>query len=80
MRARPRDLCSGPGKLCQALAIPLDQTRIELAEPRFELTAREPALEPRDRRRPAHRDHQGRPSSRGATAWPGSQYLSRPAG
>lgn len=39
--ARPmRDLCSGPGKLCQALAIELDQTGKSLAATPFELTGR----------------------------------------
>lgn len=35
-----RDLCSGPGKLCQALGIELTETEATLAGPPFELTAR----------------------------------------
>ena len=36
----PRDLCSGPGKVCEALGIDLHQTRAELWEPPFALTPR----------------------------------------
>ncbi len=35
-----RNLCSGPGKLCQALGIDLDMTRASLTEPPFSLVAR----------------------------------------
>jgi len=40
-RGRPadRDLCSGPGKLTQALGIGLEMNRVPLAEPPFELRA-----------------------------------------
>ena len=39
--ARPlRELCSGPGKICEALAIDLDRTYAELWEPPFALTRR----------------------------------------
>ena len=45
--SRPaRELCSGPGKLCEALAIPLEETRSELTEPPYELTARAAGAEP----------------------------------
>ena len=40
-----RNLCSGPGKLCQALDIELDLTRASLIEPPFSLVAREPGME-----------------------------------
>lgn len=43
-RTRPtRDLCSGPGKLCEALAIALDQTRQDVSAPPFAIAARNPA-------------------------------------
>jgi DNA-3-methyladenine glycosylase len=35
-----RELCSGPGKLCQALGIELDLTRASLTEPPFSVTGR----------------------------------------
>ena len=35
-----RDFCSGPGKLCEALAIDLDRTYAQLWEPPFALTPR----------------------------------------
>ena len=37
-----RNLCSGPGKLCEALGIELDLTRASLTEAPFSLTGREP--------------------------------------
>ena len=37
----PRDLCSGPGKLCEALGIELSQTRSPVWEPPFTLEPRE---------------------------------------
>ncbi len=43
-RGAPReaqDLCSGPGKLCEALAIELDETYSRLWEPPWQLTARQ---------------------------------------
>ena len=36
-----RALCSGPGKLCQALAITREHNGLALDEPPFELLARE---------------------------------------
>jgi DNA-3-methyladenine glycosylase len=39
-RAEPRELCSGPGKLTEALAIELSDNGRSLLEPPFELTAR----------------------------------------
>jgi DNA-3-methyladenine glycosylase len=46
MRARrglddPRLLCSGPGRLCQALAVTREQDGLPLDRPPFELRARE---------------------------------------
>jgi DNA-3-methyladenine glycosylase len=38
---RERSLCSGPGKLCQALGIARAQDGLPLDEPPFELLARE---------------------------------------
>jgi DNA-3-methyladenine glycosylase len=40
-RDDPRELCSGPGKLTEALGIGLDLNRASLLEPPFELRARE---------------------------------------
>jgi DNA-3-methyladenine glycosylase len=40
-RERERDLCSGPGKLTEALEIGLEVNRAPLAEPPFELRARD---------------------------------------
>ncbi len=40
-RDQVRDLCSGPGKLTQALAIGLEMDRAPLDEPPFELRARD---------------------------------------
>ena len=40
-RVDDRDLCSGPGKLCQALAITREHDGLPLDEPPFELFARE---------------------------------------
>lgn len=37
-----RDLCSGPGKICEALGIGLDLTRSEFTEPPFAITGRPP--------------------------------------
>ncbi len=39
-REDDRDLCSGPGKLTQALAIPLERNGSPLTEPPFEIHAR----------------------------------------
>ncbi len=40
--ARDRDLCSGPGKICEALAIELSQSGDDALAPPFELTAASP--------------------------------------
>jgi DNA-3-methyladenine glycosylase len=40
-RVKPTDLCSGPGKLTQALGIGLDQNGVPLDAPPFELGSRE---------------------------------------
>ena len=40
-RERPRDLCSGPGKLTEALGIGLEMDRAPLTEPPFELRGRD---------------------------------------
>jgi DNA-3-methyladenine glycosylase len=42
---RVRELCSGPGKLCQALGVTRDHDRLPLDAPPFELYARETAPE-----------------------------------
>jgi DNA-3-methyladenine glycosylase len=39
-------LCSGPGKICEALAIDLHQTHSSVVEPPFEMTARADGPEP----------------------------------
>jgi DNA-3-methyladenine glycosylase len=46
-QADPRLLCSGPGRLCQALAVSREHDGLALDEPPFELVARneEPAIE-----------------------------------
>ena len=41
-----RELCSGPGKLCEALAIELGETRASLLERPFELRGRDVTEEP----------------------------------
>lgn len=40
-REEPRELCSGPGKLTEALGIGLEMNAVPLAEPPFELRARD---------------------------------------
>jgi DNA-3-methyladenine glycosylase len=40
-----RALCSGPGKLCQALAVTREHDGLPLDEPPFELYAREEAVD-----------------------------------
>jgi DNA-3-methyladenine glycosylase len=42
----PRGLCSGPGKLCEALGIELDQTHLSVTDPPFAMTARAEPEEP----------------------------------
>lgn len=75
-----RDLCSGPGKLCEALGIELGLTRASLLEPPFTLTAR-----PAGARRPAIVAGPRIGITKAADLpWryclAGSRYLSRPAG
>lgn len=42
----PPSLCSGPGKLCEALAIELGQTHLSVTEPPFAITSRPPEAYP----------------------------------
>ena len=79
-RQAPRELCSGPGKLCEALAIELRQTRANLAEQPFELRGRAPgAPEPEIVAGPRIGITKG-----AELPWryclAGSAYLSKPAG
>lgn len=39
------DLCSGPGKICEALAIELDQTRAPVIAAPFSISGRDPAAD-----------------------------------
>ena len=52
-----RALCSGPGKLCEALGITIKHSELPLDAPPFALHARH--RQARDRRRRADRHHQG---------------------
>ncbi len=52
-----RLLCSGPGRLCEALGVTGAHNGLALDAPPFELRAR--SGEDRNRDRPAHRHHQG---------------------
>ena len=52
-----RALCSGPGKLCEALGITIKHSELPLDAPPFALHARH--RQTRDRRRRADRHHQG---------------------
>ena len=80
MRARrgvdePRLLCSGPGRLCQALAVTRDHDRRPLDEPPFE-------LRPRDRVRDLVTGPRVGITKAAERPWryglAGSRYLSRP--
>jgi len=69
-----RLLCSGPGRVCQALGITGAHNALALNQPPFEL--RGAKAEVRDRNRAAHRDHQG--SGCSLALWQkGSRFLSR---
>ena len=59
-----RALCSGPGKLCEALGVTHRHNGLALDRPPFELRAR--AETPEIVSRPAHRHHQGGRYSLGA--------------
>ena len=60
-RARPTtDLCSGPGKLTEALGIGLGDNGADLARDPFLLLPPEDGARPRGRHRPPDRDHQSR--------------------
>jgi DNA-3-methyladenine glycosylase len=78
-RARPRDLCSGPGKICEALGIELDQTHLSVLEPPFAITARVAGERPEIAAGPRIGITKGV-----ELPWryclSGSPYLSRPAG
>ena len=59
--ARDEELCNGPGKLTQALGIGLELNRTSLLDgPIRDRAARARLGGAGARRRPAHRDHQGR--------------------
>ena len=59
--ARPdHDLCSGPGKLTEALGVGLAHNDADLSRDPFRLLPPEPGLVGRDRRRPTRRHHQSR--------------------
>ena len=71
-----RLLCAGPGRLCQALGVTREHDG--LAAGRAAVRAARGA-QARSRWRPdAASASASRSSSRGATCWPGSRYLSRP--
>ena len=81
MRARrgvlaERALCSGPGKLCQALAITGAQDGVALDAPPFELVERDGNAG--DRHRAAHRHHARRREQSWRYGLKGSPFLSRP--
>ena len=61
MRSRDRDLCSGPGKLTQALDIELRDNRSDLSHGPVRISARPSGwTRSADRRRPPDRHHTGR--------------------
>ena len=69
-------LCSGPGKLCQALGITGEHDGLPLDRPPFELAAARRASR-EIARGPRIGISRGASSSRGATALAGSRFLSR---
>ena len=77
--ARDEDLCSGPGKLTQALGIGLALNGSSLVDGPIEVLTREPgSREPRDRRSASGSGSRRRPSCRGASATRTSRHVSRP--
>ena len=72
--ADERLLCSGPGRLCEALRITHAHTGLALDEPPFELFAR---AEGGGYRRTAHRLHQGR--RKALALWPERLAVSQQA-
>lgn len=77
---RDRDLCSGPGKLCQALGITLDQSGLSALEAPYALLGRAP----NDLRPPVVAGPRIGLTKAAELPWrycrAGSDYLSRPAG
>ena len=78
-RGRTRDLCSGPGRLCQALGItgefdwhPLDQAPLRLI-PREPVPSGQVGSSPPDRRNPGARARAAASSSRTVLTFPGAQ-------
>ena len=63
-----RLLCSGPGRLCQALGVTREHDGLRLDRRAVRAAAAHGAGRGRDR--PADRDHEGRRRGRGATASP----------
>ncbi len=57
---RDTELCSGPGKLTQALGVELRHNETDLAHGPVRIHAREPAARVGGARGAAHRDHEGR--------------------
>ena len=60
-----RALCSGPGKLCEAMGITITHSELPLDQPPIALFARDE--EAGDRDGDPHRHHQGGRTCRGAT-------------
>ena len=78
-RAEPRELCSGPGKLTEALGIGLEHNGASLAAAPFELRARAGEWRTTEvATGPADRDQPGDRAARGASAPRAARYLSRP--
>ena len=75
--ARTTDLCSGPGKLTQALGIGLAENGADLCRDPFLILPPEDGARPRGPHRPADRDHEGRRAPL-ALLRRGPPYVSRP--